>query len=141
MGNVAERPVLPLFAGHGDEVSLVPADDLQVPYDETVLEGYGCISLQFVLVHREYLDVSDLHPAHLPFPVDRVEARSLTKRWALRRTLRTLLLRGSSWRHPGPRAYLQKDRKQPNRSLTSALHRLPEGRVPRCIYRSRDALF
>ena len=61
MSDVPKGTILAFFAWHCDEITLITAYDLEVPYYEAVLKGYGRIGLQFLFIHRENLHVCYFH--------------------------------------------------------------------------------
>ena len=77
MSHVSEGAILAFFARHGDEVSFVPTDDLQIPDDETVVKGDRGVSLQFLLFHREYLYVCNIHLRTILSPLYMLRTRQL----------------------------------------------------------------
>ena len=70
MGDVLERPVLPLLAGHRHEQALGAVDDLDVGHHEAVVEDDGHERLELLVVYRDDLDVGDLHVARSFSSVD-----------------------------------------------------------------------
>src|SRR5688572_20209271 len=61
MCDVLERPVLPLLARHGNEQPLRSVDDLDVGHHERLVKHDRYERLELLVLHRDDLDVCDLH--------------------------------------------------------------------------------